>query len=119
MALATSRFLPVLDCPDPRGLAAFYRDLLGWQVTQDSDDWVELSRDGYLALAFQLAPQFVPRAWPAEGVHSHIDVFVDDLDDAEREALRLGALRVDHPPTPQKFRVYRDPAGHHFCLCTT
>jgi catechol 2,3-dioxygenase-like lactoylglutathione lyase family enzyme len=30
----------VLDCPDPRALAAFYADVLGMQVNEDSDDWV-------------------------------------------------------------------------------
>jgi hypothetical protein len=28
----------VLGAPDPRALAAFYRDLLGWPVGTDEDD---------------------------------------------------------------------------------
>jgi catechol 2,3-dioxygenase-like lactoylglutathione lyase family enzyme len=32
----------VLDAPDPRELAAFYRRLLGWEVIQDEPDWVKL-----------------------------------------------------------------------------
>jgi hypothetical protein len=32
----------VLDSPDARGLAAFYRRLLGWAVQVDEPDWVRL-----------------------------------------------------------------------------
>ena len=34
----------VLDSPDARVLAAFYRQLLGWTVEQDEPNWVKLSR---------------------------------------------------------------------------
>lgn len=119
MALPKSTtFRPVLDCPDPWALAGFYRDLLGWTVRADSDnEWVELERDGTTALAFQRAPDFVPRRWPAEGVHGHLDFSVPDLDVADRTAVELGATRVPGPSPVPTFRVYRDPAGHHFCLC--
>lgn len=113
-----TRFLPVLDCPEPRALADFYRRLLGWSVTDDSDEWVELARDDSTALAFQRAPGFVGRHWPADGVYAHLDLHVPDLDAAEQIALELGALRVDDQRSDGTFRVYRDPAGHHFCLCT-
>ena len=32
----------VLDSPDARELAGFYRRLLGWQTTADEPDWVTL-----------------------------------------------------------------------------
>ncbi|MET7990769.1 VOC family protein [Amycolatopsis sp. NPDC005232] len=41
---------------------------------------------------------------------------VEDLDNAEREAIRLGATKETHQPGPERFRVLRDPAGHPFCL---
>ncbi|MEE2057588.1 VOC family protein [Rhodococcus artemisiae] len=118
MTLATRRFIPVLDCPDPRALAGFYRDLLGWQIETDRDEWFELARDESTAIAFQLAPDFVPQRWPDEGVIAHLDFNVPNLDDAERVALDLGATRVHGPSTATTFRVFRDPAGHHFCLCS-
>jgi predicted enzyme related to lactoylglutathione lyase len=117
MALATTRFLPVLDCPDPRALAGFYGELLGWRISDDRDEWVELARDDSTAMAFQRAPDFVPRMWPGEGVLAHLDFHVPDLDDAERIALDLGATRIDGLSPATGFRVFRDPAGHHFCLC--
>ena len=35
----------VLDCPDPRALAAFYSELLGLPITRVAGDWVDV-RDG-------------------------------------------------------------------------
>ncbi|MDJ0401183.1 VOC family protein [Rhodococcus rhodochrous] len=117
MSLATTRFLPVLDCPDPRALADFYRRLLGWTITDVREDWVELARDDSTALAFQRDPDFTPRHWPADGVHAHLDFHVPDLDEAERLVLGLDALRADDGSNKSTFRVFRDPAGHYFCLC--
>jgi hypothetical protein len=42
---------------------------------------------------------------------------VDDLDEAERQAVALGATKFDHQPDPGNFRVFADPVGHVFCLC--
>ncbi|WP_407443632.1 VOC family protein [Rhodococcus sp. (in: high G+C Gram-positive bacteria)] len=117
MPLSTTKFVSVLDCPDPRALAGFYRDLLGWTTAQDDDHWVELARDDANSLAFQRAPDFTPARWPSESVHVHLDFYVPEFEDAERLALELGATRVDDPSSTKDFRVYRDPAGHHFCLC--
>ena len=36
----------------------------------------------------------------------------------ERYALGLGATKADHQPGTT-FRVFLDPAGHPFCLCTS
>jgi catechol 2,3-dioxygenase-like lactoylglutathione lyase family enzyme len=35
----------VIDCPDTRALAAFYAELLGMRVNEDSDDWVVVFAD--------------------------------------------------------------------------
>ena len=42
----------VLDCPDPRALAEFYRALLGGEVTYADDDWVNLRDGGNVLLSF-------------------------------------------------------------------
>ncbi len=110
----------VLDCPDPRALAAFYAELLGMQVNEDDGDgaWVVIGRgDGRRELAFQRADPYVPPSWPDPGrpQQVHLDIRVDDVAAAEREVLRLGAT----PLAGEKgtgFRVYADPAGHPFCL---
>ncbi|MFD1811741.1 VOC family protein [Rhodococcus gannanensis] len=107
----------VLDCPDPAALAGFYRDILDWRIVRTDDDWYVLQGPGELRLAFQLAPDFTPIDWPAQGVKVHLDLTVDDLDAAEQWVLDHGARLVEGGEAHPTFRVYRDPAGHHFCLC--
>ncbi|GAA4479559.1 VOC family protein [Rhodococcus olei] len=108
---------PVLDCPDPAALAGFYRDVLGWEIVLVEDDWAVLQGPGALRLAFQLAPDFTPVRWPADGVKVHLDFLVDDLDASQRWVVAQGAHLVEGGETHPTFRVFRDPVGHHFCLC--
>ncbi len=66
----------------------------------------------------QLAPDHVPPDWPdpLRPQRLHLDVEVDDIEEAERQVLALGARRLTQPPDAEDFRVYVDPAGHPFCL---
>ena len=122
--------LVVLDCPDARALAAFYADVLGWEVEDGSDDdWVTLVPPsgvassgrpaGSPALAFQRIDDFVTPTWPG-GEHPqqfHLDLQVADLAEGERQVLEAGARRHDVQPSQAgSFVVYLDPAGHPFCL---
>ena len=108
----------VIDCPDPRHLAAFYEQLLGLDRVEDTDDWVTL--EGEVRIAFQRVDSFVPPRWPdpAAPQQMHVDVLVDDLDVAEPEVLGLGATLLNGSDKPIGFRVYADPDGHPFCLVT-
>lgn len=109
----------VIDCPDPRALAAFYSELLGLPLVHDEDDWVVLGGPPgqHPRLAFQRAPDLRPPTWPEPEVPQqlHLDVTVTDIEAAEEAALALGARRL--PGEGEGFRVYADPAGHPFCLC--
>ncbi|MEV0158458.1 hypothetical protein B0I32_10111 [Nonomuraea fuscirosea] len=111
----------VVDCPDPRALAEFYATLLGWPVTSVEDDWVVVSDGGPpKRLAFQLASDHQPPAWPDPDrpQQFHLDVTVDDLDEAEAQVIKIGATKHAHQPSEDDdFRVFLDPAGHPFCLC--
>lgn len=56
----------VLDSPDARELAGFYRRLLGWQTAADEPDSVTLrSPDGGAGLSFQTEDRYVRPVWPA------------------------------------------------------
>ncbi|MFD5034287.1 VOC family protein [Streptomyces sp. NPDC058220] len=118
MAIATLGTV-VLDCPDPVALAGFYAQVLGGEVEDDGDGWVELTGAPGTTLAFQVAPGFVPPSWPApEGSQQfHLDLRVEDLDTAEKQVLALGATTLDTADASRTWRVYADPAGHPFCLC--
>ena len=111
--------LVVLDTPDPRKLADFYCALLGWHIEREDDDWVTIRGDGAAGLAFQLAPDLVPPTWPDPAVPQqfHLDVNVQDLDEAEQRVLAIGARLTGQPEQPAGFRAYLDPSGHPFCLC--
>jgi catechol 2,3-dioxygenase-like lactoylglutathione lyase family enzyme len=110
----------VLDSPDARGLATFYRRLLGWASKDDEPGWVTLiAPHGGAGLSFQTEPHYVGPTWPSEPDHQqmmlHLDIEVDDLDSAVAFAQDCGAVLADYQPQAQ-VRVCLDPAGHPFCL---
>jgi predicted enzyme related to lactoylglutathione lyase len=115
--MAIARFpTVVLDCPDPVVLARFYGALLDWKV-EASPEWGEVRAEGQ-CIAFQPVTDYTPPKWPGQDVpqQMHLDVIVDDLDEAEAAVLQLGATKHEHQPGTT-FRVFLDPAGHPFCLC--
>jgi catechol-2,3-dioxygenase len=112
----------VIDCPDPAALAEFYRQLVGGEVTSESDDWVVLEPDPGPRIAFQQAEDYAAPTWPSgeRPQQFHIDVTIDDIDEAEPAVLAIGARKHDVQPGVEDddtFRVYLDPVGHPFCLC--
>lgn len=110
----------VLDCPDALALADFYRQLLGWEVKYSEPDWVVLKGPaGGSGLSFQAEAGYEPPVWPEEAKAQqkmlHLDIRVDDLDEAGAYAVSLGATEAQHQPQDD-VRVLFDPAGHPFCL---
>ena len=126
----------VLDCPDPRLLAEFYRELLGLTYRPGDEppgdgepdargrDWLVLrDPDGRPQLAFQHVAGLPRATWP-EGPFPqmlHLDLTVTTPAELDAQHARAGALgarllldRSDDPDEP--LRVYADPAGHPFCL---
>lgn len=120
----------VLDTTDVRGLAEFYRRLVGLRYRpgdeepQPGEDWLVL-RDaaGANRLAFQKVEELPEATWPRGAVPQqlHLDLTVPsktDLDDQHVRVLELGGRllldRSDDPDEP--LRVYADPSGHPFCL---
>lgn len=108
----------VFDTRDPRRLADFYAELVGGRVIVEEPDWVVVVDPDGRRLACQLAPEHEPPPFPdpAGSQQVHLDVLVDDVDDAERRVLAIGGTRVAEPHHDDRFRVFRDPAGHPFCL---
>lgn len=124
----------VLDCQDARALAEFYRQLLGFHYRPGDEppsegeedsrgtDWLVIAA-GDVRIAFQQVSELPEATWP-EGPHPqqmHLDLTVPtiaELDAQHTRALSLGARllrdRSDDPGEP--LRVYRDPAGHPFCI---
>lgn len=121
----------VLDTPDARLLAEFYRQLLGLVYRAGHEDtdpagdvWLVLQdSEGRSVLAFQQVEPQPTSTWPAPEIPQqlHLDMTVDskaELDVQDRRALTLGArLLLDRSDDPEEpLRVYADPAGHPFCI---
>jgi hypothetical protein len=126
----------VLDCTDARGLAEFYRELLGLRYRPGDEppaagepdpagqDWLVLGDSpGANRVAFQQVAVMPEATWPEGPIPQqlHLDLTVRtaaDLDVQHERALALGARmlddRSDDPEEP--LRVYADPAGHPFCI---
>jgi Glyoxalase-like domain len=109
----------VLDTAHPLELASFWAGLLGGEPTQWYDGWVTLEPPPHgQRLSFQRSDRVV------EDATVHFDVLVDDLEAADRRVRAAGAEYVDERRSPRpdadgeavRWRVYRDPAGHQFCL---
>lgn len=105
----------VIDCPEPASLARFYSELIGYEVKYQDDDWVTLAAGDGVRVAFQRVADHRPPDWPdpAHPQQLHLDVFVADLDEADRRVLALGGRRLRED---DRSRVYADPAGHPFCV---
>jgi hypothetical protein len=121
----------VLDCPDARVLAEFYRILFGLRY-RDGDgppadpdpDWLVLCHpDGSRALAFQQIPDYLRPTWPGgpRPQMLHLDTVVPTVEELHRHrdrAVALGAevLHDRSGDAQEPLFVLADPAGHPFCI---
>lgn len=122
-----------IDTTDPRGLAEFYRQLLGYgyrdgdEIPTDGEDdprWLVLvDSAGQPRLAMQRVEELPTPTWPAGPVSQqlHLDLSVVDVDDLHRHrdrAVELGAQLLDDRSADgaDPLCVLADPSGHPFCL---
>jgi hypothetical protein len=108
-----------LDSSDPVGLATFYRQLLDLEVFRESEDFVALKGAGILITTQRVEAHRAP-SWPGGPAPKqlHLELAVSDLEEAEAQALAIGATKSDTQPNPDHWRVLLDPAGHPFCIST-
>jgi len=109
-----------LECSDPGTLASFWAAMLDGEVAVQTPDFCAV-KAGPLYLGAVRVDDYQPPTWPTaeRSQQIHLDLAVDDpdhLDDAETQAIRLGAVKERQQSAPESFRVLRDPAGHPFCL---
>ena len=110
----------VVDSRDPESLAAFWAEVLGYEVLGREDDGgVEIgAAAGFGGPAPTIV--FAPVAELTPGkVRLHVDVSPTDRDqDAELERLlTLGATRADVGQSgDESWHVLADPEGNEFCL---
>jgi len=110
-----------LDAPDALELARFYARLLGWRLFEGDGGGASVapSAEGGYNLGFQTEPQYVRPVWPAEAgepqMSMHLEIEVDDVDEAVAYAVSVGAEVAAFQPQ-HNVKVMLDPAGHPFCL---
>jgi hypothetical protein len=111
----------VLDGPDPWDLARFWARLLGGTPVEWYPGWVTLEPPPH---GQRLSFQGVRAAEGAQTHNVHFDVLVSDLASAHERVVALGGVLTGEHVSPRPgpdgeqipWRVYRDPAGHPFCL---
>ncbi len=109
---------------DPRRLAAFWSEVLGYPIVQDGDNLVRLAgprTTGAPDLLFLRAEELAPT-----GGRFHIDLAASDTDVEVDRLLALGAQLVDGEDESGRPRrrdangipwvVLADPEGNELCL---
>jgi predicted enzyme related to lactoylglutathione lyase len=104
-----------IDCVDPQRVARFWSALLGREPGPSPDGWVYLGHRGdpQPRLVFQPVPE--PKAGK---VRIHLDVTVDDVDEAVEFVTALGGRSTGerHDYDEGAVVVMADPEGHEFCV---
>lgn len=109
-----------LDCDDPPALMEFYRRLMGGEVVFATDDFAALQGSGPVWLTAQRVAEHRPSTWPGADTpkQAHLEFAVAELETSVAEAVAAGARLADTQPSPERWQVLLDPAGHPFCLTT-
>ena len=114
----TSKFTElIVDCAEPRTLAAFWAEVLGWNVSSESTESdVEINNPagGFPTLLFTRVPE-------AKTVKNRLHIDVNATAGATQQQelerlLALGARHVDIGQGEQTWLVLADPEGNEFCL---
>ncbi|MGW6422541.1 VOC family protein [Nocardia sp. NPDC055053] len=110
----------VIDCADPRLLADFWCEVLGYVEIDQEDGDVEIGPPGSVPGGPQFTLLFSPSAErKREKLRLHLDVNPTDRDqDAElARLLDAGARKIDIGQTgAESWHVLADPEGNEFCL---
>jgi predicted enzyme related to lactoylglutathione lyase len=106
----------VIDCHDCDLLAEFWANVLGGTPVRESVEWVAvMMADGSTTVSFQQVPE------DKTGKNRvHLDVLVDDLEQAAARCVELGATRIGGRQGDPlgDFIVLADPEGNEFCVVT-
>lgn len=107
-----------IGCAEPRELADFYHQVLGWQIMESDDDHATIKGDGVPIVFWRVSGQLPRWPDPAAAKQFHFSLAADDLDEAEARCVKLGATKPDFQPG-EPWRVLIDPAGYPFCITPT
>ena len=122
MALNLAGWCAVLDSDNADKLSAFYERLLGWTRFPGEEFTVlaNVGQTGFPAwITFQQVNDYARPVWPATADEqqqmAHLDVHVENVEEAVEYALSCGATLAEIQ-FEDEWRVMLDPAGHPFCI---
>jgi predicted enzyme related to lactoylglutathione lyase len=104
-----------IDCLDPQRVARFWSTLLGRPPGLSQHGWVYLGERGDPQPRLVFQPVSEPHAGK---VRIHLDISVDDIDDAMTQVTDLGGRFTGerHDYDEGVVVVMADPEDHEFCL---
>ena len=115
-----------IDCEWAEPMARFYEGLLGFEIRDlgPGGRWAQLfDPAGGLHLNIQGEEWYQPPTWPEQPGELtkmlHLEVQVDDLEEAVARAVALGGTEAPWQPPNRnrdRMRIMLDPAGHPLCL---
>ncbi len=107
-----------IDCADPLELARFWAAVFGTEIESSAGDgphYVDLLPvPGVPILRFQRVPE--PKTTKNR---LHLDLSVDNLDEACARVEALGGRRISEQPLTEygyAWTVMKDPEGNEFCV---
>lgn len=105
-----------VDCSDAKAMVTFYKEGFGGRADADFSHLDRVRVDGLLML-FRELDGWNPPTWPGSNLQMHLEVYVDDLKQAEARLLSLGACNpAEQDSADPGLVVLTDPAGHPFCI---
>jgi predicted enzyme related to lactoylglutathione lyase len=104
-----------IDCLDPERVGRFWSALLGREPGPSQPGWVYLGDPGDPQPRLVFQPVSEP---PSGKVRIHLDIAVDDIDEAMTTVLGLGGRFTGerHDYDEGVVVVMADPEEHEFCL---
>lgn len=106
-----------VDCTGPERLAAFWSQVLGWQITERDSYGVRIAAEHDAPFAIDFCE--VPDGPKRTKNRLHIDVNATDRDQAAEldRLIGLGAVPVDiGQGADVSWHVLADPEGNEFCV---
>lgn len=108
-----------IDSANSQALAQFYCELLDGKEIENNEHFIQIEVANHLRMTFQFVDGYQPPVWPEEPGKQqqmeHLDIMVDNLEEAVQKAESLGAKRAEKQFIPG-IVVMKDPAHHPFCL---
>ncbi len=100
-------------------MVAFYAGAFDAKVSHSDDTGACIHVAGGPLILVRVLADFQPPTWPEPDVpmQMHLELSVDDLEEAETRLQALGATTPRYQPHRRQGNVVMlDPAGHPFCI---